>query len=171
MGGRKGFSPEQIIEKLREAEVLLSTGASIAEVCRKIGVTDVTFYRWRKLYGGMQVAEAKRMKELEKENVRLRKLVAMMISGHKTRNVFDRYNIVSDADLKLAAEKREAYQRAQMYTITGVVHNFQRKKASRESANPRNFWCLERDSNPHGAMPQGILSPLRLPVPPSRPCS
>jgi putative transposase len=76
MGGRKGFSPEQIIGKLREAEVLLSKGASVAEVCRKIGVTDVTFYRWRKLYGGMQIAEAKRMKELEKENVRLRRLVA-----------------------------------------------------------------------------------------------
>jgi transposase-like protein len=76
MGGRKGFSPEQIIGKLREAEVLLSKGASVAEVCRRIGVTDVTFYRWRKLYGGMQIAEAKRMKELEKENVRLRRLVA-----------------------------------------------------------------------------------------------
>jgi transposase-like protein len=76
MGARKGFTPEQIIGKLREAEVLLSKGASIAEACRKIGVTDVTFYRWRKLYGGMQIAEARRMKELEKENVRLRKLVA-----------------------------------------------------------------------------------------------
>jgi transposase-like protein len=75
MGGRKGFTPEQIIGKLREAEVLLSKGVSVAEVCRSIGVTDVTFYRWRKLYGGMQIAEVKRMKELEKENVRLRKLV------------------------------------------------------------------------------------------------
>ena len=76
MGGRRGFSPEQIIGKLREAEVLLSKGASVAEVCRRIGITDVTFYRWRKLYGGMQIAEAKRMKELEQENVRLRRLVA-----------------------------------------------------------------------------------------------
>jgi len=76
MGGRRGFSPEQIIGKLREAEVLLNKGASVAEACRSIGVTDVTFYRWRKLYGGMQIAEARRMKELEQENVRLRKLVA-----------------------------------------------------------------------------------------------
>jgi transposase-like protein len=76
MGGKKGFTPEQIIGKLREAEVLLSKGASIAETCRKIGVTEVTFYRWRKLYGGMQIAESKRMKEMEKENARLRKLVA-----------------------------------------------------------------------------------------------
>jgi transposase-like protein len=53
MGGGKGFGPEQVIGKLREAEVLLSKGASIAEVCRSIGVTNVTFYRWRKRYGTM----------------------------------------------------------------------------------------------------------------------
>jgi putative transposase len=76
MGDRNRYTPEQIIGKLREAEVLMGKGASVAEVCKKIGVTDVTFYRWRKLYGGMQVPEAKRMKELEKENTRLRKLVA-----------------------------------------------------------------------------------------------
>jgi putative transposase len=76
MGVRKMFKPEQIIGKLREAEVLMSKGASLADVCKKIGVTDVTFYRWRKLYGGMKVSEAKRLKEVEKENARLRKLVA-----------------------------------------------------------------------------------------------
>ena len=76
MGAKKGFTHEHIIGKLREAEVLMSKGASVAYVCRKIGVTYVTFYRWRKLYGGMQVSEAKRLKEVEKENARLRKLVA-----------------------------------------------------------------------------------------------
>ena len=76
MGVRKMFTPEQIIGKLREAEVLMSKGASLADACKKIGVTDVTFYRWRKLYGGMKVSEAKRLKEVEKENARLRKLVA-----------------------------------------------------------------------------------------------
>ena len=76
MGGKKGFTPEQIIGKLREAEILLSKGSSLEETCRKIGVTNVTFYRWRKMYGGMQVSEAKRMKDLEKENTRLRKLVS-----------------------------------------------------------------------------------------------
>ena len=76
MGVRKKFTPEQIIGKLREAEVLMGKGASLADVCKKIGVTDVTFYRWRKLYGGMKVSEAKRLKEVEKENVQLRKLVA-----------------------------------------------------------------------------------------------
>lgn len=76
MGVRKMFTPEQIIGKLREAEVLMSKGASLADVCKKIGVTDVTFYRWRKLYGGMKVSEARRLKEVEKENVQLRKLVA-----------------------------------------------------------------------------------------------
>jgi transposase-like protein len=73
---RKGFKPEQIISKLREAEVLLSQGTTVGEVCRKIGVTDVTYYRWRKEYGGMRVDQARRLKELEQENSRLKKLVA-----------------------------------------------------------------------------------------------
>ena len=73
---RKRFSPEQIITMLREAEVLLSQGAQVAEVCRKLGVSEQTYYRWRKEYGGMRVDQAKRLKELEQENARLKKLVA-----------------------------------------------------------------------------------------------
>jgi len=73
---RKGFKPEQIINKLREAEILLSQGSTVGEVSRKIGVTEQTYYRWRKEYGGMRVEQAKRLKELEKENTRLKKLVA-----------------------------------------------------------------------------------------------
>ena len=73
---KKGFKPEQIIYKLREAEVLLSQGVTLGEVCRKIGVTDVTYYRWRKEYGGMRVDQARRLKDLEQENNRLKKLVA-----------------------------------------------------------------------------------------------
>ncbi len=72
---RKYFLPEQIISKLREAEVLLSKGFKIAEVSRQIGVTEQTYYRWRKEYGGMRVSQAKRLKEVEKENARLKKLV------------------------------------------------------------------------------------------------
>jgi putative transposase len=73
---KKGFTPEQIIKKLREAEVLLSKGEKVEQVIRKLGVSDVTYYRWRKEYGGMQIEQAKRLKELENENVRLKKLVA-----------------------------------------------------------------------------------------------
>ncbi len=73
---RKRFSSEQIIGKLREAEVLLSQGKVTAEVCRSIGVTEQTYYRWRKEYGGMGTQQAQRLKELEKENARLKKLVA-----------------------------------------------------------------------------------------------
>ena len=73
---KKGFTPEQIIKKLREAEVLLSKGEKVEQVIRKIGVSDVTYYRWRKEYGGMRVDQAHRMKELEQENSRLKKLVA-----------------------------------------------------------------------------------------------
>jgi putative transposase len=73
---RKGFTAEQIIKKLREAEVLLSKGEKVEQVIRKLGVSDVTYYRWRKEYGGLQVDQARRMKDLEKENARLKKLVA-----------------------------------------------------------------------------------------------
>ena len=72
---RKRFTAEQIIGKLREAEVELAQGATVAQVCRKIGVTEQTYYRWRTEYGGLRVDQAKRLKELEKENSRLKKLV------------------------------------------------------------------------------------------------
>jgi putative transposase len=73
---RKAFKPEQIIGKLREAEVLLSQGSTVGEASRKLGVTEQTYYRWRKEYGGMRVEQAKRLKDLEKENGRLKRLVA-----------------------------------------------------------------------------------------------
>ena len=73
---RKKYSVEQILTKLREAEVLQSKGATVQEVCRQIGVTQQTFYRWRKEYGGLRIDQAKRLKILEQENARLKKLVA-----------------------------------------------------------------------------------------------
>ena len=73
---KKGYTPEQIINKLREGEVLLSQGNTIGIVCKRIGISDFTYYRWRKEYGGMRIEQAKRLKELEKENGRLKKLVA-----------------------------------------------------------------------------------------------
>jgi putative transposase len=73
---RKRFSPEQIITMLREAEVLLNQSNPVAEVCRKLGISEQTYYRWRKEYGGMRVDQARRLKELEQENARLKKPVA-----------------------------------------------------------------------------------------------
>ena len=73
---KKAFKPEQIIGKLREAEVLPSQGLTVVEANRKLGITEQTYYRWRREYGGMRVEQAKRLKELEKENSRLKKLVA-----------------------------------------------------------------------------------------------
>ena len=73
---RKSFTPEQIINKLREAEILISQGATLAVMLKKIGVSDCTYYRWRKEYGGLRVDQAKKLKGLEKENARLKKLVA-----------------------------------------------------------------------------------------------
>jgi len=65
---KKRFKAEDIIHKLREADVLLAKGKPVAEVCRALGVTDVTYYRWRKEYGGLKVEQVKRLKELEAEN-------------------------------------------------------------------------------------------------------
>jgi putative transposase len=73
---RKRFSVEQIINHLREADVLLAQGRTVGEVCRQIGVSEQTYYRWRKEYGGLKVDQAKRLKDLEAENVRLRRAVA-----------------------------------------------------------------------------------------------
>ena len=72
---KKRQTPEQIIPKLREAEVALARGATVGQVCKKLGVTEQTYYRWRKEYGGLRLDQAKRLKELEKENSRLRRLV------------------------------------------------------------------------------------------------
>jgi putative transposase len=73
---RKYFSTEQIISKLREAEVLLSQGKTAVEVSRSLNISEQTYYRWRKEYGGMGTDQAHRLKELEKENARLKQLVA-----------------------------------------------------------------------------------------------
>ena len=73
---KKRHTAEQIIAKLREAEVALSQGSTVPGVCRKLGIAEQTYYRWRKEYGGLKVDQAKHLKELEKENSRLRKAVA-----------------------------------------------------------------------------------------------
>ena len=73
---RRGYTAERIIGMLREAEVLNSQGQSIGDVCRGFGISENTYYRWRKEYGVLKISQAKRMKELEKENRRLRKAVS-----------------------------------------------------------------------------------------------
>ena len=74
--GKKTYTTEQIIVKLREIEIQCSQGKTIKEAAREAEITEQTYYRWRKQYGGMNTSEAKRLKELEKENARLKKLVA-----------------------------------------------------------------------------------------------
>ncbi len=73
---RKRYTAEQIITKLREAEVELAKGQTTPQVCKKLGISEQTYYRWRKEYGGLWVDQAKRLKQLEHENARLKKLVA-----------------------------------------------------------------------------------------------
>ena len=73
---RKRYAPEHIISKLREAEVLLSQGRSVSQASKQLGVSDQTYYRWRREYGGMQTSQVRKFKDLEKENARLKRLVA-----------------------------------------------------------------------------------------------
>jgi len=73
---RKKHTPEQVINKLREAEVAISGGSTVAATCRQIGVTEQTFYRWRNEYGGLRIDQVKRLKQLESENTRLKRAVA-----------------------------------------------------------------------------------------------
>jgi putative transposase len=74
--GKQRHTAEQIIGKLREAEVLTSKGMAVEEVLRQLGISDATYYKWRKEYGGLRIDQAKRLKELEQENNRLRKVIA-----------------------------------------------------------------------------------------------
>ena len=73
---KKRYNAEEIIHKLREADVLIAQGKTVLETCKQLGVTEQTYYRWRKEYGGMKVDQARRLKELEAENARLKRAVA-----------------------------------------------------------------------------------------------
>ena len=90
---RKRHKPEEIVAKLRQVDVLVSQGQSVADAVRSIGVTEVTYYRWRQEYGGLKTGQVRRMKELEIENQRLRKAVAdltldKLILGEAARGNF-----------------------------------------------------------------------------------
>lgn len=73
---KKTYGAEQIIGMLRQCDVMLAQGKSLMEVCRELGISDATYYKWRKAYGGMKIDQAKRLKELERENVRLKRAIA-----------------------------------------------------------------------------------------------
>ena len=73
---KKNHKPEEVVAKLRQVDVLTSQGATVADAIRQIGVTEVTYYRWRKEYGGLKTGQVRRIKELERENLRLRKAVS-----------------------------------------------------------------------------------------------
>jgi transposase-like protein len=81
---RKRHSPTQIVSKLRDADAALAKGASIAQVCKQLSISEHTYYRWRQKYGQLSTSEAKRLKELEKENTQLKKLVAEQAMDNAT---------------------------------------------------------------------------------------
>ncbi len=73
---RKRYTPEKIISMLREAEVALAQGMTIGVICRQLSISEQSYYRWRKQYGGLRISQVKRMKDMERENARLKKAVA-----------------------------------------------------------------------------------------------
>ena len=82
---RRRHTPEQVIDKLREAEVAIAEGSTVAEASRRIGVTEQTFYRWRSEYGGLRIDQARRLKRLESENGRLKRAVADLTLDNQIR--------------------------------------------------------------------------------------
>lgn len=76
MAIRRVYTPEQIITKLREAEIYIGQGKTVKEASKQLGISEQTYYRWRREYGGMDISQAKKLREIEKENIRLKKLVA-----------------------------------------------------------------------------------------------
>jgi len=82
MARRRGYTPEQIITKLREAEIYIGQGKTVKEASKLLEISEQTYYRWRREYGGMDINQAKKLKEIEKENIRLKKLVADLSSDN-----------------------------------------------------------------------------------------
>ena len=92
MGTRRRHTPEQIIRKLREAERLQGEGRSIAEITKALEISEQTFHRWRAQYGGMKADDAKRLKELERENARLKRIVADQVLENEALREISRGN-------------------------------------------------------------------------------
>jgi len=88
---RKRYRPEDILSKLREADIHISQGKTVAETIRVLGISDVSYYRWRREYGGMNTTQVKRLKELEKENQRLRKAVSDLTLDNRMLTIIDEH--------------------------------------------------------------------------------
>jgi putative transposase len=106
---KKRYSAEQIINHLRQVEILISQGKTVREASRQIGITEQTCYRWRKEFGGMDVSQARRLKDLEKENQRLKKLVA-----DQALDISILKDVTTDAKSPLITEKRCPPHRASL---------------------------------------------------------
>ena len=80
---KRKYTPEEVINKLREAEVVIAAGSTVAEASRRIGISEQTFYRWRAEYGGVRIDQGRRLKQLETENSRLKRAVAELTLGNQ----------------------------------------------------------------------------------------
>ena len=139
---RKRYGAEEIIGKLREAEVGLAQGQSVGQVARKLGVSEQTYYRWRREYGGMKVDQAKRLKELERENAQLKKIVADQALDNSMLRELSRGNFLA---------RRSAAGRSHRYRTSSWSRNDERVSSSGRRAPP-NATChaSRRTSRPCG---------------------
>jgi transposase-like protein len=128
--GRRHFKPEQIIHMLREAEIKLAGGKTTGEVCRELGISEQSYYRWRKEYGGMQVSQARKLKDLERENARLKKLVA--------EQALDKA-ILEKADI------RKLWTTGRHWPSTGVFRDATRRTVLRKSSRSHHVFPRKRD--------------------------
>ncbi|MCJ7621312.1 MAG: IS3 family transposase [Anaerolineae bacterium] len=132
--GQRRHTPEQIINQLREAEVELGRGMKVPEVCKKLGIAEYTYYRWRKEYGGLRLTQARRLKELERENVRLKKLVADLSLDNAILREAAPGKLLSPVKRRLVVEQvrdalgRDVVSERRACRVLGQVRSTQRRE-------------------------------------------
>ncbi len=153
---KKRHSPEQIVRKLRQAEARLAAGATVPEVARELGISEATFHRWRNHYGAMSTSEAKRLKELEKENARLKKLLAEKELDIDILKEVSRGNILSPTRRRAAVEqvcRRLGVSERRACRVIAQPRSSQRyagRKAERDGRLVERMVALSRENPRYG---------------------
>ncbi len=138
MSKRKRYAAEEIIAKLREAEVHLAQGDTVGQAVRKLGVSEQTYYRWRREYGGMRVDQAKRLKELERENARLKQLVAEQALDNSIVREVASGKLLSPAKRRRTVAHARAAQQVSERRACRVIGQARATQASRSTRWRRN---------------------------------
>ena len=146
---RKRYTPETIIRKLREAEVLQGQGKIVAEMVKQLGVTEQTFYRWRKEYGGMRVDQAKRLKELEAENARLKRAVAdLTVDKQILKEVAEHQRFTLATDIQVYfCDPRSPWQRGSNENTNRLLRQYFPKGTDLSVHSPQHLAAVAAELN------------------------